>query len=424
MQNAPFRLKVYVWALAIAAGLIVSGSLRSLRLTPAHLIPIATVSVLVALADIFPVVLRKGESEITISTAFRIASAMLFPFPLPIFMALFGTLSAEIALRRHWFKALFNTSMMVILYATLLFLFTAIGDHDPVPLNTSADLAAFVTMLSADYLLNVGMVSFVIAFASRMPISYSWRLNFRDISMSYVLSAPLGAAFAVLWRLHPITIVLVMVPLVVVRQSFKLTSDLRTQTEEALLGLADALDARDTTTSRHSARVSDYARRLALRMKVPAGELGTITWAARLHDLGKIGISDRWLYKPAALTPQEVEEFRRHVEIGADIAERFPVFGKGSGLIRAHHEHYNGQGYPAGLSVEDTPLGARIIAVADAFDAMTSDRPYRKALTPEQALQTLCDESGKQFDPQVVESFVQMIQLENDLPLTPPRVAG
>lgn len=310
--------------------------------------------------------------------------------------------------------------MMVVIYMALILIYRTIGDGDAIPFNTAKDIAAFLVIVPADYALNTGLVGIAIALAENIPVWYVWRVNFREVSFHYLSSVPLGAAFALLWEVHPVSTVLILAPLFIVRRSFELMVELRQQTEEALRGLTDALDARDGTTSRHSARVSDYARRLALHMQVDSTEVETITWAARLHDLGKIGISDTWLFKPDSLTAEETREFQQHVTIGADIARRFPIFGVGSHLIRCHHEHYDGSGYPAGLAGEEIPLGGRIIAVVDAFDAMTSDRPYREALTPAEAIRTLREKSGTQFDPRVVSAFIEMLHRDGDLGLAPP----
>ncbi len=424
MHVLPIRLKIYIGGLAFAAALILLAAVPALPLAAQYAFPIIVLSFLVALADLYRIVLWSGESEITVSVAFRIAAILLLPLPLPVFVALLGTALAELRVARPWFKKLFNVAMMVVIYMILMFVFTFLGDGDRNQLNTVADVLALFAMMSADYVLNIGMVTIAIAFASAVPVRYVWRLNFEDVSLHYLMSAPSGAAFALLWKHSPLSTALILAPLFIVRRSFELMVKLRQQTEEALRGLTDALDARDGTTSRHSARVSDYARRLALHMQVDSTEVETITWAARLHDLGKIGISDTWLFKPDSLTAEETREFQQHVAIGADIARRFPIFGVGSHLIRCHHEHYDGSGYPAGLAGEEIPLGGRIIAVVDAFDAMTSDRPYREALTPAEAIQTLRDESGSQFDPKVVGAFIEMLHRDGDLGSALPASKG
>jgi len=139
---------------------------------------------------------------------------------------------------------------------------------------------------------------------------------------------------------------------------------------------------------------------------------GTHVYAARLHDLGKIGINDAILKKPGLLSPEERKDMERHSEIGASILGYFPLFSKGVAFLLHHHERYDGEGYPDGLKGERIPIGARIVAVIDAFDAMTTDRPYREALSLKRAWDVLKDGAGGQWDPTIVRVFMEAVQVE------------
>ncbi|MFQ6001369.1 MAG: HD-GYP domain-containing protein, partial [Anaerolineae bacterium] len=178
------------------------------------------------------------------------------------------------------------------------------------------------------------------------------------------------------------------------------------QTRQALIALADTIDARDSSTYQHSQRVAEYAEMTAHQMRLPYDEVELIVTSARLHDLGKIGMDNVMLYKPGPLSNEERSEFQRHSSIGESLVGHFPKFGAGRDIVRHHHEHFNGKGYPNGKKGKEIPLGARILAVADAYDAMTSDRPYRSAMSKETAIARLKAASGTQFDPQVVEAFL------------------
>jgi HD-GYP domain-containing protein (c-di-GMP phosphodiesterase class II) len=141
-------------------------------------------------------------------------------------------------------------------------------------------------------------------------------------------------------------------------------------------------------------------------MGLPAREVDLIVAAARVHDLGKIATDNRVLFKRSSLTPDERRLIQAHSVEGSELAGKFSMFRQGRRYIRHHHERWDGKGYPDGLAGEDIPLGARVITVADCFDAMTSDRPYRQALPAEIALLELRHGSGTQFDPRVVEAFL------------------
>jgi putative nucleotidyltransferase with HDIG domain len=177
---------------------------------------------------------------------------------------------------------------------------------------------------------------------------------------------------------------------------------------EFIQSLSSAIDARDVYTSGHSRRVSTYAVAIAREMKLPAEETDIIREGALLHDVGKIGISDRVLQKPGNLSPEEFELIRRHPLIGRRIIERVEGLSPYLDIVELHHENYDGTGYPWQLVGNQIPRDARVIHVADAYDAMTSDRPYRKGMTPEQAVAILKANAGTQFDPDVVAAFVRL----------------
>ncbi|HTM15236.1 MAG TPA: HD domain-containing phosphohydrolase [Bryobacteraceae bacterium] len=169
--------------------------------------------------------------------------------------------------------------------------------------------------------------------------------------------------------------------------------------------LAQALDARDAYTAGHSRRVSEYSCAIAKTMNLAEHDLEIIRVGALLHDLGKIGISDLVLQKPGRLTPEENELIRQHPVIGKRILENVQGLEAYLSIVELHHENLNGTGYPHGLKGEETPLYARIVKVADAYDAMTSDRPYRRGKSHAEALAVLRSVSGSEMDPAVVEAF-------------------
>jgi HD-GYP domain-containing protein (c-di-GMP phosphodiesterase class II) len=169
--------------------------------------------------------------------------------------------------------------------------------------------------------------------------------------------------------------------------------------------LASALDARDSYTAGHSHRVSEYSCAIAEGLGLPAGQVADIRIGALLHDIGKIGISDSVLQKPGRLTAEEFALIQQHPTIGRRILEGVNGFQPYLAVVELHHENWDGSGYPHGLHGEDVPLAARIVHVADAFDAMTSDRPYRRGMSVSEAFGILDRFAGTQFDPEIVTAF-------------------
>lgn len=177
----------------------------------------------------------------------------------------------------------------------------------------------------------------------------------------------------------------------------------------AIRALADALDAKCDYTSGHSLRVSRFAVMIAKQLGMPDDSLKDIELAGILHDIGKIGVPESILWKPARLTPEEQKIMAQHPVKSAQIIGELSCLARARDYVLHHHEYVDGSGYPDGLVGEAIPLGARIILVADAYDAMTTDRPYRKAIGHHNALAELRRQAGKQFDAQIVETLVSIL---------------
>lgn len=190
----------------------------------------------------------------------------------------------------------------------------------------------------------------------------------------------------------------------------RLYEDLRTTYMRTIKALAQAIDARDHYTHSHSQSVAKYAVAIAEEMHLSAKDIQLIREACELHDLGKIGVGDNILVKPAALSPEEWKEMRKHPVTGAKILEPLSFLSGVTDLIRQHHENYDGSGYPEGLSGNDILLGARIIHLADAYEAMRSARSYRKTpLKKKEALLEIKNNTGTQFDPEIVRVFMKVV---------------
>jgi putative nucleotidyltransferase with HDIG domain len=194
------------------------------------------------------------------------------------------------------------------------------------------------------------------------------------------------------------------------RNLTRLYEDLRSIYMRTIKALAQAIEARDHYTHSHSENVAKIAVSIAAELGLSSVEIETVREACELHDLGKIGIEDAVLLKPASLTPQEWEQIKKHPITGAQILEPLTFLNDVIDLVRQHHEHYDGTGYPEGRKGEDILLGARIIHIADAYEAMRSARSYRKTpLTKEAAVAEIVKNRGTQFDPKVVDAFLKVV---------------
>lgn len=178
-----------------------------------------------------------------------------------------------------------------------------------------------------------------------------------------------------------------------------------------LNSMAKILDARDPHTSQHSTRVTSLSMAMGKALGLDEDDLDVLYIAASLHDIGKVGIPDHILLKPDGLTDEEFAVIKKHPDIGADILKPIPPMAKETDIIRHHHERYDGRGYPAGLKGKEIPHLSRIISLADSFDAMTSDRPYRDGMSIEKAIEEIERCKGSQFDPELAEIFINHVAL-------------
>jgi putative nucleotidyltransferase with HDIG domain len=196
-------------------------------------------------------------------------------------------------------------------------------------------------------------------------------------------------------------------------QILKKNSEEIVELNEGLLAtLSEIIDLRDPYVLGHSKQVSQYATNIAQLLGLNEKQVDLIRRAGLLHDIGKLGISMEILTKPGKLTPDEYETIKEHAALGGDLVNNSPSLHPLVSIIRHHHEYYNGKGYPDKLAGNQILIEARIVAVADAIEAMSSDRPYRKALKPEQVIEELNKHSGSQFDPLVVKIDIKMLEIK------------
>jgi putative nucleotidyltransferase with HDIG domain len=213
--------------------------------------------------------------------------------------------------------------------------------------------------------------------------------------------------------------VLVGIPFLVARHSFGVYMEIRADLKDFVRALSEVLEEVDPYTRHHSHRVAQYTVRLARGMRLSEREVEEIEYAALVHDLGKIGPQHQHiLQKPGTLSREEQRTLRGHPAAGAEIVARVRALRRSAEIVRTHHERPDGQGYPLGLRAGDVPVGARILNVADAFDAMTSDRPYRRALSVAAALDELRRAAGSQFDGDVVACLLRLHEA-GQFPLIP-----
>lgn len=258
--------------------------------------------------------------------------------------------------------------------------------------------------------LNTIILSGYLALSTNISFINTWIGNIRGLFLNALAVGTIGIIIALAFISYGYgAVILFFGPLLLARYSFKLYIDMRNLYISTIEALNKAVEAKDPYTSGHANRVEELAVNLAKNYHLSFDSIENIRTAAILHDIGKIGINDNILNKAGKLTKEEYETIMKHPSIGADIIGKVHFLDDVTKIVRHHHEKYDGTGYPDGLKGDEIPIEASILMIADTYDAMTTDRPYRKALTKEMAIEELKKYSGTQFDPRLVDVFIDMI---------------
>lgn len=315
--------------------------------------------------------------------------------------------------RMRWDKLAFNTGQLVLslvvpglLYERAARTLLVVG-----PIS-AVRLPSMLVPLAIAATVGIAVNSILVPFAIKLIYSQPFRKIWVD-SIAWTLPSQVVLGFVGIMIAQIIALIglpgfaLFAVPLVVARQTFQQSVQLREAYADTVTSLVAALEAKDVYTKGHSVRVAEYAVLIAGALGLDDHATDRIRYAALLHDLGKVGVSSRVLAKESRLSDEEYDEIKRHPQIGAHILEDVPYLADLVPSIAAHHERLDGSGYGSGLFAKDIPLAARILSVADAYDAMTSQRPYRAAMTHEAAAEQLRLGSGTQFDADIVAAFAK-----------------
>jgi putative nucleotidyltransferase with HDIG domain len=370
----------------------------------------AVLMAMAAVAQLWPVHLSV-KMKITVDDTATFAAALLLgPFYSMILAG--GTTLFALhfrGVRQHWYNRGFNAATAVLSTgaAATVFILVAGPGAQVVREPWAVGLAAI-----AKYLVNSTLVDVVVALqVRRNPFGGWWSLHRRLLPYEAALLV-LGSLAGIAAQAQPWTLVLFGVPMAIVLLTVRDSARVREQTKTAILELADLIDLRDPYTHGHSQRVAALAERLARRLRLEYSQIELIRDAARVHDIGKIGTNDLVLLKPGPLTDEEQREMRRHAEIGHRLLRRLPEFWEGAELVLSHHERHDGAGYPRGLKGDELPIEVSVISVADTYDAMTTDRPYRKGLAWDTVRAELVRQRGKQWRERAVDFFIEMIDEE------------
>lgn len=304
------------------------------------------------------------------------------------------------------YKTIFNVSQYLINSGIAGMAYVFLNNHFNMgfkffnPVAGTAALAVYI-------LLNTLFMSGLMSILLKEKFIYIWKNNFFSMMINVILVGLLGIILAFAYNSYGIGgLLLFFIPLLLARYTFKLYIDMRKNYFDTMNVLVRAIEANDPYTSGHSLRVSAYSEAIAMQLGLPQSKVDVIKSAALLHDIGKIGIDKNILNKTGKLENDEFETIKSHPEIGATIIADLSYLANMADIIRHHHERNDGKGYPDGLSYSSIPLETSILTIADSFDAMTTNRPYRHSLSLEDALNEIKINAGTQFNPDIVDDAI------------------
>lgn len=371
-------------------------------------------SILSAIAETFLILLPK-VGAISVSFAL-IYSAILLTNPLSAaIIAAFGVAFrcpyVDGKGRVHIFnsplyKTIFNVSQFIINTSIAGISYVSVDKIIDIGFEFYNPIAGSIALIIY-ILLNTLFMSLLMSILLNEKMTYIWRSNFFSMMINVILVGLLGIVLAFAYNSYGIGgLLLFFIPLLLARYTFKLYLDMRKNYFETMNVLVRAIEASDPYTSGHSLRVSAYAEAIAKQLGLPQGKVDLLKSAALLHDIGKIGIDKNILNKNGRLEKEEFETIKSHPEIGATIIADLSYLSNISDIIRHHHERNDGKGYPDGLTHDNIPLETSILTIADSFDAMTTNRPYRSSLSLETALNEVKINAGTQFNPDIVDDAI------------------
>ncbi len=412
-QNTKVNIKLYTYIIFLTLTATVLMVYLFNNYTINDYVLLVAFSVLSAIAETFLIPLPKiGAVSVSFALTF---SAILLTDPLTAaLISAMGMLLrcpyVEGRGRVHIFnnpiyKTLFNVSQYIINAGLAGLIYVYIDGIFNFGLEFFNPIASVLCLL-AYLFLNSFFIAVLMSILLKERLAYIWKnylLGFVNIALVGLLGIIVAFSYD---RFGTTGILLFFIPLMFARYTFKLYLDMRRNYFETLNVLVRAIEASDPYTSGHSMRVSAYAEAIAKQLGLPQSKIDLLKSAALLHDIGKIGIDKNILNKKGKLEKEEFETIKSHPEIGAAIIADLSYLSNISDIIRHHHERNDGKGYPDGLDHDKIPLETSILTIADAFDAMTTNRPYRPSLSLESALQEVIDNAGTQFNPDIVDDAV------------------
>jgi hypothetical protein len=417
-MGTSIRVTLFVVIISITCLLVIGQAAFSpISITTPGIAILALFLVLGVVSEAYATWIPFYRSEISSSIAINIAAIFILGPGLGIFLVLVSSLASELLLR--WkqrengildaiLPITFNVSQLVISIAAAGLVLEYSG-HSVLSLQYPIDYLWAVLAFLAYSVANLSLVRGIVSLSGGGGFFYGLWKSIREFSIQYAVLCASALLLTVLYSISVWHVFLGLIPLVLVHVSFRSYLQLQTEARKTFEKISRILDERDHYTAVHSQSVAKLAVKIGQQMGLPEGEIEKVDIAAKVHDIGKIAVPDSILLKPGSLNEDEWAVMKKHPVISAELIEGLSIYSHVADAVRHEHEHWDGSGYPDGLTGEDIPLLSRIITAADVYDALSTDRPYRKAYSSDESIKIIRATSGKVLDPRVAEALEKVL---------------
>ena len=353
--------------------------------------------------------------SVSINTAIFFASLMLFGPSTTILVTAISFFNIKEFIKKvPYYKQLFNAGQYLVSVGTASLLFDTIYNRDVNKFFGIENIGLVILASFICFLLNTILTAVAISISENKNFINIWIYNFAWLIPFNIFLAAMSIAISFLYRTYgPYTIIFTSLPLIVAQYAYMLRIKERKALINSIKQIVKIIDAKDPYTAGHSVRVAEYTEKIARKLRINEYDVDILTNLANLHDIGKVQIDLSILNKPGRYDDNDWVEMKKHPEVGYEIVKEIVFLKKSAKAILYHHEKIDGSGYPHGIKGDKIPLFARILTVADAYDAMTSNRPYKKALTQKKAIKELERCADKDFDRKISGIMTEIIKEEN-----------
>jgi len=408
IKDRTLILRIYVY-LVFITGVLVSLYVL-INYQDVSLLGVILFGVLIFAADNMSAPLPKTGS-VSVNFGISLASLIIFGPSTAIIVTFISIFNIREFIKRvPYYRHMFNAGQYLISMGIASLVFEIVHNQNSTGFFSARNIGFILAAAYIFFFLNTVLTAVVISISERINFANVWIFNFAWLMPFQLFLAAMAIAISFLYKLYgPFTLLFTSLPLIIAQYTYLLRVKERRALLNSILQIVKIVEAKDSYTAGHSVRVAEYSENIARKLKLNEYDIELLANLANLHDLGKIQVDLSILNKAGSFTKEDWDEMRKHPLVGYNIVKQITFLKSEASAILHHHERIDGKGYPCGIKDNEISLFAKILMVADSYDAMTTDRPYRKALRDDEAISELKDNAGTQFDQKIAETMIEIV---------------